>query len=347
VFRDGELVAELATGSGHDDDVPRTVATTQTVFSCTKGLVAAAILLLLERGELDLDAPVARYWAGFGVNGKEGTLVRHVVSHLAGQPGFRTPLQPEDLANDGVTEAAIAADEPFWAPGTDPSYHSITYGALCGGLVRAVTGESVGAFVQREIAGPLGLEWWIGLPAEREQDVAPLHAPPPEEEPVAIDDPADQARVMNPPVLLGPGTALWNSRLYHAAEIPAAGGVGTATALARYYACLARGGELDGVRILRPETVDVGRTEISNGKDRLGDYTCRFGVGFSLPLAEDVDVGEPDSFGHGGFGGQIAVAWPRRRAGFSFLTTALRSGPVADARSAGITTAVAAALDGA
>ena len=250
-MHDGRLVVELSTGSGADDGTPRTAHTTQTCFSCTKGVVATALLLLIERGQLELEAPVAGYWPELGAHGKGDLLVRHVVSHTSGQPGFRTPLGIDDLTNDAYLESVVARDEPWWPPGSGLSYGALTYGALCGGLVRRITGESVGAFVQREIAEPLGLELWIGLPEGREADVAPLRPLPDDEQAVLTGHPAQRAKLCNPPVFIGPGRSAWNSRAYHAAEIPAAGGISTATALARLYGCLALGGQT----LVRPETV--------------------------------------------------------------------------------------------
>ena len=343
VVRDGTLIAELVAGSGSDDSTPRTAATTQTCFSCTKGVVAVALLQLIEQGRLELDAPVARYWPEFAEHGKPDVLVRHVVSHMSGQPAFRGEVSSQDLANDLYTESVVAADEPWWPAGTDLSYHSLTYGALCGGLVRRITGASVGAHVQREIASPLGLDLWIGLPEEREPDVAPLHPVPDDELTQLSGHPAQRAALTNPPVLVGPERQLWNSRAYHAGEIPAAGGITTATALARLYGCLATGGG----EILRPETVELGRTELSSGQDVLNpEWSARFGVGFMLPT--DAEPGyDPLAFGHSGYGGQASGAWPTHRVGVAYLTTALRSGPLADAREADVLGTLAGLLAGA
>lgn len=338
-FRDGALVAELVAGTGAGD-APRTPHTTQVVFSCTKGVVATALLLLIERGELELDAPMAHYWPEFGESGKHELRVRDVVSHMSGQPSFRAPVTADALADDVFVESIVASDEPWWAPNTRIAYQSMTYGALCGGLIRRIAGESTGSFVRREIAEPLGLELWIGLPAEREQDVAPLQQIPVDEQTIATADPAHVAQVENPPILHSPGDLIWNSRAYHAAEIPAAGGIATATSLARLYACLANGGTLDGVELLRPETVELGRTTISDGPEAFNGDPMRFGVGFMLDMAtaESYDAGE---FGHSGYGGQASGAWPARKASFAYLSTAFRSGDVADRRVA----LVLAALD--
>jgi CubicO group peptidase (beta-lactamase class C family) len=339
VFQHGKLVAELVTGTGAGSS-PRVPETTQVVFSCTKGVVATALLLLIERGQLDLDAPMAQYWPEFGQHGKGELRVRHVVSHMSGQPSFRAPVSADALADDVFVESVVASDEPWWAPNTQIAYQSISYGALCGGLIRRITGDSTGAFVQREIAGPLGLDLWIGLPEEREKDVAPLHHIPVDEQGVATDNPASIAQVENPRVLHTPDAELWNTRAYHAAEIPGAGGITSATSLARMYACLANGGSLDGHQLLHPETVELGRTTISDGPEAFNGDHMRFGVGFMLAMAT-AQVYDQGEFGHSGYGGQAAGAWPERNVSFTYFTTALRSGDVADTRVA----LVLAALD--
>jgi CubicO group peptidase (beta-lactamase class C family) len=336
VVRDGELVVELVTGSGTDAQTPRTASSTQTCFSCTKGIVATALLILIERGQLELDAPVARYWPEFAEHGKPDVLVRHVVSHMSGQPSFRGPVAIDDLTDDELVESVVARDEPWWPAGTALSYQSLTYGPLCGGLIRRITGESVGSFVQREIATPLRLDLWIGLPEQREGDVAPLYLVPESEQELLTDNPAQRAKALNPPVLRGDGGAAWNTRAFHAAEIPAAGGITTATALARLYGCLALGGTLDGHQLLRPETVELGRTTLATAPDVLGDDSLlSFGVGFMRPTVNDPAY-DPLEFGHGGYGGQDSVAWPSHRTGVAYLTTALRGGDVTSNRSAGV-----------
>jgi CubicO group peptidase (beta-lactamase class C family) len=342
--QDGRLVVELVSGEGASS-APRTTDTSQVCFSCSKGVVATALLILIERGQLDLDAPIARYWPEFGEHGKHDLLVRHVVAHLSGQPAFRAPISVDDLTDDELVESVVASDEPWWEPNTAIAYQSISYGALCGGLVRRIAGESVGSFIQREIATPLGVDFWIGLPAEREADVAPLELVPVEEQDGPGDNPAHQAQVANPGVLHHPLDAVWNTRAYHAAEIPGAGGITTATGLARLYACLANGGTLDGHQLLRPETIELGRTIISDGPEAFNGDRMTFGIGYMINMASDHDY-DLEEFGHSGYGGQASGAWPKHRVGFAYLTTALRSGDVADERVELVLAALAEALEG-
>ena len=344
VVQDGRLVVELVAGSGRTDDAPRTPANTQVCFSCTKGIVATALLLLIQRGELDLDAPVAQYWPEFGQHDKGDLLVRHVVSHTSGQPAFRAPVSGDDLTDDERCEAVVAGDSPWWPPGTAIAYQALTYGPLTGGLVRRITGMSVGSFVQQEIAGPLGLDLWIGLPDAHEDDVVPLKLVPDAEQAVLGENPAQRAQLENPRVLLGPGVEAWNTRAFHAAEIPGASGIASATALARMYGCLALGGSLDGYELLRPETIELGRTPIATGDDVLGGEPQSFGVGYALPADPATRTMDPLGFGHSGYGGQDARAWPSHRVGFAYLTSAMRGGDAADERIATIASALDTAL---
>ena len=267
---DGKPVVDLWGGIADPaSSTPWREDTLQVVFSGTKGFVALCMLMLIERGQLDLDQPVARYWPEFGGAGKEGVLVRHVVSHQAGLPGFRERVSHEDLVDDRRMAALLAAQAPFWPPGEHVCYHGVTYGWLCGELVRRVDGRSIGTFFAEEVAGPLGLELWIGLPEEQESRVSVLAgslAPAPE--PVQGFEEAARLIAGNPPLFEGL-PAHWNSRAYHAAEIPGAGAIGTARSIARLYGCLACGGELDGVRLLRPETIELGRTCLVAGNRRV------------------------------------------------------------------------------
>lgn len=331
VVQDGRTVVDLNVGTGIGD-APRESATTQVVFSCTKAVVATALLLLIERGRLELDAPVARYWPAFAERGKTDLLVRHIVSHMSGQSAFRAPVSPEEFADDLFVENVIASDAPWWAPGSALAYQSLTYGPLCGGLVRAITGESVGTFVRREIAEPLGLDLWIGLPESLEAGVAPLLPVPDAEFDDGAVHPAAIAQRDNPRILFRDGAEIWNSRLYHAAEIPGAGAITSAAALARLYGCLALGGTIDGVTLLRPETVELGRTVVALETDIFADVPRAFGVGFMLPCSSALLGSDPAAFGHSGYGGQAAGAYPSHGLGYTYLTTAMRAGDISDAR---------------
>jgi CubicO group peptidase (beta-lactamase class C family) len=321
---DGELVVDLWGGTADArTKTPWRADTLEIVFSGTKGLVAVCVLLLVERGLLELEAPVARYWPEFAAEGKSGVLVRHVVSHVAGLPGLREPISFDDVADDRRMAALLAAQAPFWPPGQRLCYHAVTYGWLCGELVRRVDGRSLGQFFDDEVARPLGLELWIGLPEEHEPRVATLAgrlAPPPE--PAGGYDEAAWAAARNPRLFEGEPWR-WNERAYRAAEIAGANGIGTARSLARLYGCLAAGGEIDGVRLLGPATIDLGRGCVARGSDARFGWPLAYGAGFALQTEEMAMGPRESAFGHTGAGGSVHGAWPDARVGFSYVMNRL------------------------
>lgn len=322
---DGRPVVDLWGGvRNRETGEPWREDTLQLVFSGTKAFVAVCLLALVERGGLRLDDPVADHWPEFAAAGKAAVLVRHVMSHQAGLPGFRAPVSFEDLTDDVRMAELLAEQEPFWPPGARLCYHGLTYGWLCGELVRRIDGRSVGRFFAEEIARPLGLELWIGLPEAEEPRVSTLcRGPEMPPEPSSCPEEITWALEDNPPAFTGEPT-VWNRRAYHAAEIPGAGAIGTARSIARLYGCLARGGELDGVRILRPETIELGRACIVRGTDACRGWPLAFGVGFSLQT-ELMELGPPlSAFGHGGAGGSEHGAWPELRVGFSYAMNEMR-----------------------
>lgn len=302
---DGELVVDLWSGPDWSDD------TLVLVFSGTKGLVAVCLLLLIEQEQLELDAPVARYWPEFR---HRDVLVRHVVSHTAGLPGLRPPPSAEDILDPELMAARLAAEPPVWPAGRHLAYHALTFGWLCGELLRRIDGRTLGRFFAEEIATPLDLELWIGLPTLLEPRVAELTRAPDYGVTVLGDEPAPLLEALYGPML---HRFVWNDPAYHAAEIPAANGIGTACSLARLYGRL---GE-----ILQPETIRLGRTELSRGVCAVTRFPYAFGVGFELQT-ELKALGPPTTaFGHTGSGGSSHGAWPDERVGFSFTTSELHA----------------------
>jgi CubicO group peptidase (beta-lactamase class C family) len=295
--KDGELIVEL----GRTDEPAL-------IFSGTKGLVAMCMLLLIERGQLQLDAAVSDYWPEFR---HHDVLVRHVVSHTAGLPGLRPPPTAEDLLDPERMAERLAIEPPIWPAGERLAYHALTFGWLCGELVRRIDGRTVGAFFAEEFAQPLDLELWIGLPAEVEPRVARLERAPGYG---LVGKPGPLLEALYGPVL---HRFVWNEPAFHAAEIPAANAIGTARSIALLY------GRLD--EVLRPETIDLGRTELSRGVCAVTDFPYAFGVGFELQT-ERRSLGPPtNAFGHNGSGGSAHGAWPDERVGFSYIPTELRS----------------------
>jgi CubicO group peptidase (beta-lactamase class C family) len=317
VYLDGKRVVDLWGGvktPGSTD--PYTGETLQVVASTTKGVVAIAAHVLAQEGKLDFDAPVTEYWPEFGAEGKAHIPVRWLFSHRAGLSAVDRLLTMEEVYAWEPVVRALEAQRPLWEPGTAHGYHVGTYGWLAGEVIRRISGQSVGQFVAERIARPLGLDFWIGLPGDVEGRVATLIPSPPPTGPPDIFT----ARLLDPTSLLHrafvnpmilPGT--FNERAFHAAEIPAANGIGSARALARLYAaCI---GEIDGVRLLEPGTLKKATTVQSSGEDIVLGYETAYATGFQLPFPFRPMAGA-GSFGHYGMGGSVAFAHPGR--GFSF-----------------------------
>jgi CubicO group peptidase (beta-lactamase class C family) len=340
------------------------------VYSTTKGMVAICANLLLERGVLDLEAPVARYWPEFAAAGKAHITLRWLLSHKAGLCAVRVPLPKNSIYDWNLMCEALAAQEPWWTPGDGHGYHAFTYGHLVGEIVRRVTGESLGTFFRKNVAQPLDADFFIGFGPEldsRTSDVfsvnignkpAPVSKPG-ETAPAPSPQFAEFARLMQDPTsmqnkaLMNPrlDRDAVNSRAWRAAEIPAVNGHCTARAVARIYGALARGGEVDGVRILEPHTIARATQEEAAGPEKLfcGAVPMRFGLGFVLNDAAHIYSRlspNPNAFGHAGGGGSMAMADPDRRIGFGFVMNDMKASIVsAGATPAMLVDAFYAALD--
>ncbi len=321
---DGKPVVDL--WGGHADPNrtrPWTRDTLVNVYSTTKGLAAMCAHRLADQGRLDFDAPVVRYWPEFGRAGKERIPVRFLLNHQAGLPAIRRKLPEETIYQWNTMCSALAEQEPWWEPGTKHGYHAITYGFLVGEVVRRISGKSLGAYFRDEIAGPLGADAHIGLDARHDARTADIIAAPPPRpgvDPLAelFRDPESMQfkAIMNPAPVLDPRVV--NGRAWRGAEVPAANGHATARALARLYGALARGGEVDGCRVLSRDAIAPCYTEQSNGADAILLRPTRFALGFQLSTA-DLPLGpNPRSFGHGGAGGSLAFADPDAKLGFGY-----------------------------
>ena len=343
VYLQGAPVVDL--WGGQADSVagrPWEEDTLQLVFSAAKGPTATCILQLVEQGLLDPDAPVARYWPEFAAAGKAGITLRMVMGHRAGVPAIDAVLSlPEVLAWDPVV-AAIAEQVPEWEPDTTHGYHARTYGWILGELIRRVTGESAGRWLQRAVCEPLGLDYHVGLPAEQFGRCARLLPPDAEHSAAAILG-ADSltARVMSGPSGLFGYNEMWNTPALLSAEMPSSNGVGTARALAKHYAALI--GEVDGIRLLRPETVARACEVQSRGPDRVIFVETCFGLGYSLPPMLGRDCGAR-AFGHPGAGGAVAFADPEPGIGFAYVMNGMRFDPQGDPRATSLVRALYAAL---
>jgi CubicO group peptidase (beta-lactamase class C family) len=339
---DGQSVVDLWGGFA---DPGRTRAwerdTLANVYSTTKGMTAICAHQLIEQGRLDLDKPVAHYWPEFAARGKGSVPVRYLLSHQAGLPAVRTPLPRGSVYDWEAVTVALADTEPWWDPGSKHGYHALTYGHLVGEVVRRVSGESLGTYFRRHVAEPLGLDFHIGLEARHDTRVAHM-IPAPTPPAPAAGMPPDLAAALQKLTqdMVDPKTVTWaafngtpgqpedpNTRAWRGAEIPAANGHGTAASLARVYGALARGGEIDGVRVLRAETIARAREEQAFGPDAvLGGLPMRFGLGFMLrhdlmPISPN-----PGAFGHPGAGGSIGFADPEARVGFGYVMNQMQAG---------------------
>ena len=327
VMIDGEPVVDL--WAGHADAArtrPWERDTIANVYSSTKGMVATCIARLIGEGRLDVDEPVASYWPEFAQAGKQDISVRLLLSHQAGLPAVANVLPVGAIFNWDVVTDALAKQEPWWEPGTKHGYHALTFGHLAGELIRRVTGKSVGSYFRDEIAEPLGIDFHIGLPEENEPRVADIVPAPLSDTAgdnalaAALRDPTSmtfKAFLLSPDMMM---PNLVNTRQWRAAEIPAANGHGNARALAGVYGALARGGELNGVRVATSEAIERAiRAEASGDDAVLLVMPMRVGLGFQLSI-EDWQLGpNPRSYGHGGMGGSIGFADPDAQIGFGYV----------------------------
>ncbi|MCC8247128.1 serine hydrolase domain-containing protein [Saccharothrix luteola] len=349
VYVGGRPVVDLRDGlADRETNRPWTGDTIVQVASTTKGAAAICAHMLVQRGELDLDAPVTRYWPEFGANGKADIPVRWLLSHQVGLPIVDGPLTFEQACAWDPVIRALEAQAPLWQPGTEHVYHSMTYGFLVGEVVRRVTGKSLGTYFADEVAAPLGLDAWIGLPEEHEDRVATLHyaAPFSVEELLAgmiattgLD--ADtvtawvqavwgadsvQARAGEVGGAFDNTSAYFTTRAWRAAEFPAANMVADAHSIARMYAATVS--DVDGVRLLDPATVERA-TEVQTGGTRMhglpagleipADRSFNMSLGFWRSCPPMPMLG-PGSFGHPGSGGSIGFADPDAGVGFAYVT---------------------------
>jgi CubicO group peptidase (beta-lactamase class C family) len=351
MYIDGKQVVDL--WGGYADKArtkPWTRDTLVNIYSTTKGLAAMCAHRLVDQGKLDLDAPVAKYWPEFAAAGKDKLPVRYLLSHRAGLPAIRKTLPPEALYDWKTMTAAIAAQEPWWEPGKKHGYHAITYGWLVGEVVRRASGKTLGTYFHDEIVSPLGLDAHIGLDARHDARTANMipAPPPPPGTPNAfaelLSDPESitYKAIMNPGAVLAPNVV--NSRAWRAMELPSANGHATARAIARAYAALARGGEIDGYRLLTPASIERCCTEQSFGMDEVLKQKTRIGLGFMLSQP-GVEMGpNPHTFGHPGAGGSLGFADPTAKVSFGYTMNQMGADPLLDPRAARLFNALYASM---
>jgi CubicO group peptidase (beta-lactamase class C family) len=348
---EGRPVVDLWGGYADPSRIrPWTHDTIVNVYSATKGFAATCVNRLADHGLIDLDAPVARYWPEFAQAGKAHIPVRFILSHRAGLPAIRKPLEKDALLKWDLIAGALAAEEPWWEPGTKHGYHALTLGYLLGEIVRRVTGKTIGAYCREEISGPLGLDFHIGLESKHGFRCAELIAAPPplpgQRNPLGgTDDPESitMKAINNPPGALRLSTV--NSRPWREAEIPAANGHTNARAIARFYGALACGGELEGVHVMSSAQIQRSYEEQSYGPDAvMYGLPSRFGLGYRLSHSAAQYGPNPHTFGHTGAGGSLGIAEPDARIGFGYTMNQMGTHMFVDPRVAALLDAVYGSL---
>jgi CubicO group peptidase (beta-lactamase class C family) len=326
---DGEPVVDL--WAGHVDAAlskPWEKDTLVNVYSTTKTMCALTALLLADRGELDFNQRVAHYWPEFAANGKGDVTVAHLMSHSAGLSGWKEPLKKEDVYDWEKATALLAAQAPYWAPGTKPGYHAMTQGFLVGEVVRRITGQTLGNVFRTEIAEPLGADFHIGLPASEDARVAEL-VPPVGGASINPDFTSEYAENMaNNPGIDPRETA---TRAWRGAEIPAANGQGNARSVALIQTLMANGGVSNGKRILSEAGVRKALEEQIAGDDLVLGMPVRYGMGYGLP-GPARPLPNPNTVFWGGYGGSLVIADMDARMCIAYAMNKMAATTVGDLR---------------
>ena len=345
---EGRTVVDLWGGRRVEGGEPWTTDTIGVVFSCTKGASALCAHMAADRGLLDLDAPVTRYWPEFGQAGKEAAVVSMMLDHSVGLPGLRETLKDGAYYDYDYMVGMLERETPFWKPGTRNGYHGVTSAWTVGEMVRRSTGQRMGAFLRDQVAGPLGVEFWMGLPEDQEHRVAPMIAAP-------ADDQARNSRIARAmradpagptaQFMLNSGGFSANSRAAHAAEIGSATGISNGRGLAGLYAPLANGGASGGVRLVGVDTLTrMGRVSVATHEDATLAIPTRFSLGFMKSmdnraldnaLACSVILSEA-AFGHVGAGGSLGFADPECRMSFGYTMNRMGPGILLNDRGQGL-----------
>lgn len=329
VYRRGRKVVDL--WGGYCDSArtrPWTHDTLVNVWSTTKGVTALAVALLVDRGQLAYEDKVARHWPEFAQSGKGDVTVAQLLSHQAGLPGFAEPTTVEDFYDWARVTTRLARQAPLWAPGTKNSYHAMTYGFLAGELVRRISGVSLGAFVARELAGPLGADVFIGLDTALEPRVAETIKPSVAVDMAALNLPAEAIAALTNPAVEAERP---NSRAWRAAEVPAANGHATAGGLARLYGAVANGGALDGVRLLSPGTIERMAQVQTTRPDLMLGFAPNWAMGFATN-GIGIYGPNPRAFGHSGWGGSFGCADLEAGIGIGYVMNRMGADLVGDPR---------------
>jgi len=337
VYRAGKPVVDL--WAGHKDRArtrPWQRDTLVNVYSTTKGIVAAAVAVLVEEGRLRYDDPVTKHWPEYGQNGKDKTTVAQLLSHQAGLPGFAEPTKVEDLYDWKGRCAALARQKPMWTPGRKTSYHAMTWGYLVGEVARRAGGQSIGQLIAETIAPRVAADFYVGLPASLDTLVAPMLRPRSAPDMSGTQLPPEAIAALVNPQLDG---EVCNARAWRAAEIPAANGHGSANGVARVYAAMANKGQLDNQRLMKGETI-MTMTQAQKGHtDALLGFTDNWAMGVTFNPMNMLGP-SPKTFGHGGWGGSFGCANVEAQVGIGYVCNQMGAQLVGDPRGAGLCHAI-------
>lgn len=353
-YVDGRLVVDLSGGlADQRSQRPWLPDTTAVTFSCSKGVLAICVCLLVQEGRLDLDVPIAVYWPTFGKHGKSAITIRDAMSHRAGLPALDVDLTLDQVLAWDPVIWAIEAQQPIYPPTAGHFYHAMVFGWLVGEVIRCVTGQTPGRYFRQAVGDRLDLRTWIGLPQAERSSVAWMEAPLPDE---ASEAARESARIVRENSLIersltmggafafpaADGYVTFNDPAIQAAEIPAANGISTAESLARLYgACVSA---VDGPPLLAPLTIVDATRVLAAGPQLSGmpDDGSRWGTGFQLSSPPSQPMLGSASFGHAGAGGQLAFADAEHKVGFAYLSNQM--GGYGDRRASALTDALGAVL---
>lgn len=353
----GETVLDLWGGhTAEDKAAPWEEDTLSIIFSCTKAATALCAHILCDRGELSLHDPVAKYWPGFAKNGKEDVTVAMMLNHSSAVPAFRETLKPGAYYDWDYMVERLEKEAAFWEPGTRNGYHMVSFGWTVGELVRRVSGQSLGEFFRKEVAEPLGLDFFIGLPESEESKVSPMiffspdaDTPPTDFMVSLLSDPKSISHLS----FMNSGGYEADSRAAHAAEIGGAGGISNARSLAKMYVPLANDGAHKSGQLISPETVQrMSRLSMATGKDATLLIPTRFALGFMMGMdnrhrpaghIESAVLGQ-NAFGHVGAGGSLGFADPDCRLSFAYTMNKMGPGLLLNERGQNVVDATYRAL---
>ena len=327
--KDGEILVDLWAGvADADTGKPWERDTIVNVYSTTKTMCALTALLLADRGALDFARPVAHYWPEFAANGKAAVTVAQLMSHSAGLSGWKEKISKDDLYDWDKATALLAAQAPYWEPGTAPGYHAMTQGYLVGEVVRRIAGVSLGTLFRTEIAEPLGADFHIGLPASEDARVATL-IPPPVGQGIAdmTDRPLTANMASNPAI----NPLETRTRAWRAAEMPAANGQGNARSVAMVQTLVANGGVSGGKRILSEAGVRRALESQIQGDDLVLGIPVHYGLGYGLPGGQ-MPFPNPNSCYWGGYGGSLVINDLDARTTFAYVMNKMAGTTVGDMR---------------